>query len=248
MGVLALLLGVLTVTGVVQLWHVYVFAFLFGCAAAFDAPVRQTFVSQLVGEEDLHNAVTLNTMSFNIGSLIGPAASGLMIAAVGTGWAFLLNGASFLAVVASLFLLRAGELHASAPARRRPGSFAEGLRYVAGRPDLIAILRDAVPTVRHLRVQLPDLHLDHGGARVPCRRPRLWRAVVAVGGGDGGRRLAERAERASDADHAPLERRPARRRLHLGRAWRFRRYWSFAAALVVVGVACMTASSTPRTR
>ncbi len=140
MGVLALVLGVLTISGIVRLWHVYVFAALFGAAAAFDAPVRQVFVAELVGDEDLHNAVSLNTMSFNIGSLIGPAIAGLMIAATGTGLAFLINGASFLAVLASLHLLRPGELHFSAQARRARGSFAAGLRYVASRADLVVIL------------------------------------------------------------------------------------------------------------
>jgi len=140
MGTLALVLGLLTVSGAVRLWQVYVFAFLFGCAAAFDAPVRQVFVSQLVGDEDLHNAVTLNSMSFNLANLVGPAAAGLLIAMVGTGWAFLLNGVSFLAVLASLFLLRAGELHPSTRTRRAPGSFAAGLRYVRGRADLMVIL------------------------------------------------------------------------------------------------------------
>ena len=140
MGLLALLLGGLTLAGEVRLWQVYVFAFLFGSAAAFDAPVRQIFVAQLVGDADLHNAVTLNTISFNLGSLIGPAISGLMIAAVGTGWAFVANGASFVMVLASLLLLRTDALHPSTASKRTPGSFAEGLRYVAGRPDLIAIL------------------------------------------------------------------------------------------------------------
>ena len=78
MGALALVLGLLTVSGAVRLWQVYVFAFLFGCAAAFDAPVRQVFVSQLVGDEDLHNAVTLNSMSFNLANLVGPAAAVIM--------------------------------------------------------------------------------------------------------------------------------------------------------------------------
>ena len=139
-GVLALVLGLLTVTGAVQLWHVYVLAFLLGCTAAFDSPVRQVCVSQRVGDEDLPNAVALNSLTFNLASLAGPAAGGLMIAAVGTGWAFLLNAASFLAVLASLFWLRKDELHPSTRAPRKPGSFLEGLRYVAGRPDLIAIL------------------------------------------------------------------------------------------------------------
>jgi MFS family permease len=92
MGVLALALGVLTVTGIIRLWHVYVLAFLSGSAAALDAPVRQTFVAEMVGDEDLHNAVALNSTSFNAAQMIGPAVAGLLIASVGIGWAFLLNG------------------------------------------------------------------------------------------------------------------------------------------------------------
>jgi MFS family permease len=72
MGVLALILGVLTIEGVARLWHVYVFAFLFGCASALDAPVRQTFVAELVGDEHLPNAVALNSTSFNAARMIGP--------------------------------------------------------------------------------------------------------------------------------------------------------------------------------
>jgi MFS family permease len=140
MGALALALGGLTVTGVVQLWHVYVFAFLFGGAAAFDAPVRQTFVAELVGDADLHNAVSLNSTSFNAARMIGPAVSGVVIAAIGTGWAFLINGASFVAVLLSLAFLRLAELHPNARAPRGKGSFAEGLRYVWGRADLMTML------------------------------------------------------------------------------------------------------------
>ena len=140
MGALALALGALTVAGVVQLWHVYIFAFLFGSAAAFDAPVRQTFVAELVGDEDLHNAVALNSTSFNAAQMIGPAVSGVVIAAIGTGWAFLINGASFVAVLISLACLRAAELRPNARAQRARGSFAEGLRYVWVRPDLKTIL------------------------------------------------------------------------------------------------------------
>jgi MFS family permease len=128
------------VTGIVELWHVYVFAFLSGCASAFDAPVRQTFVAELVGDADLPNAVALNSTSFNAARMIGPAVAGLVIASIGTGWAFLLNGASFLAVLASLFLLRVSALHANARAHRTKGSLTGGLRYVWSRPDLKAIL------------------------------------------------------------------------------------------------------------
>jgi MFS family permease len=140
MGVLALILGVLTVMGVVQLWEVFVFAFIFGAAAAFDAPVRQTFVAALVGEEDLHNAVALNSTSFNAARMIGPAVAGITIAGFGTGWAFLANGASFFAVLISLSLLRVADLLPLARAVRGKGSFLEGFRYVWRRPDLRAVL------------------------------------------------------------------------------------------------------------
>jgi len=136
MGILALVLGILTVTGFVRLWHVYVFAFLFGCAAAFDAPVRQTFVGELVGDADLSNAVALNSTSFNAARMAGPAASGIIIAAIGTGWAFLINGVSFFAVLVSLGLLRVHELHPSARVQRAKGGLTEGFRYAWSHPDL----------------------------------------------------------------------------------------------------------------
>ncbi len=140
MGLLALTLGVFTVTGFVELWHVYVFAFLSGCASAFDAPVRQVFVAELVAEKDLSNAIALNSTSFNMARMIGPAVAGLTIASVGTGWAFLLNGSSFFAVLVSLFFLRVSGQHAKVRALRTKGSLTEGLRYVWARPDLKAIL------------------------------------------------------------------------------------------------------------
>ena len=140
MGVLATALGILTISGYVRLWHVYVFAFVFGAAAALDAPVRQTFVGELVGDERLPNAVALNSTSFFVGQMIGPAVAGLVIAKTGTGWAFLLNGLSFGAVLLSMYLLRVQELRTNARASRRPGGFIEGLRYVWARPDLRSIL------------------------------------------------------------------------------------------------------------
>ncbi|NYF81247.1 MFS transporter [Granulicella arctica] len=140
MGVLALALGVLTIAGITRLWHVYVFAFLFGSAAALDAPVRQTFVGELVGDEHLPNAVALNSTSFNAARMIGPAVAGLVIAKVGTGWAFLINGISFAAVLISMSLFRASELYPRARAHRTVGGFMESFRYVWGRADLRAIL------------------------------------------------------------------------------------------------------------
>jgi MFS family permease len=140
LGTLALGLGLLTVAGWVQLWHVYVFAFLLGCVTAFDSPARQTFVSELVGEDDLSNAVALNSTSFNAARMIGPAIAGVLIASVGSGRVFLINAASFLAVLCSLRLLRIGALHVNSRAARTRGSLVEGFRYVWKRPDLRAVL------------------------------------------------------------------------------------------------------------
>ena len=140
MGLCALGLGLLTVTGLVQLWQVYVFAFLHGCAAAFDAPARQVFVSDLVGETDLPNAVALNSTSFNAARMIGPALAGLLIAGVGTGFAFLANALSFGAVLGSLMFLRVGDLHRNRRAGRAPGGFVAGFVYVWNRRDLRAML------------------------------------------------------------------------------------------------------------
>ena len=140
MGILALILGVLTITRIVQLWHVYVLAFLSGSALALDAPVRQTFVAEMVGDDDLPNAVALNSMSVNSAQMIGPAVAGLLIAGVGLGWAFLLNGLSFAAVLISMSFFRGSELHPNPRAHRISGGFIEGLRYVWNRPDLGAIL------------------------------------------------------------------------------------------------------------
>ncbi|MHB1171837.1 MAG: MFS transporter [Lacisediminihabitans sp.] len=140
MGILGLLLGILTVANLVQLWHVYLFALLLGCTAAFDAPARQTFVSQLVGSRNLSNAVALNSASFSAARMIGPAVAGLLTAVVGAGWVFLINAASFGAVLASLKFLRVSELQPAPRAVRKRGNLVEGFRYVWKRPDIMVIL------------------------------------------------------------------------------------------------------------
>ena len=140
MGLLALGLGILTIAGIVRLWHVYLFAFLLGSVSAFDAAARQSFIAELVGEDDLSNAVGLNSTSFNTARMIGPAVAGMLIAAVGSGWLFEINAASFLAVLCSLFLLRVDQLHRGLAASRGRGGLADGFRYVWRRPDIKAIL------------------------------------------------------------------------------------------------------------
>ncbi|GIT81366.1 MFS transporter [Leifsonia sp. LS1] len=140
MGVLGLGLGLLTVTGVVELWHVYVFALLLGVVAAFDAPARQTFVSELVAGPNLSNAVALNSASFNAARLLGPAVAGLLTAAVGAGWVFLINAATFGAVLLSLMTLRREQLYRTERAKRTRGGLVDGFRYVRNRPDILVIL------------------------------------------------------------------------------------------------------------
>ena len=139
-GLLALGLGIVTLTGVVQLWQVYGFALLLGCVTAFDAPARQAFVSDLVGDDSLANAVALNSASFNAARMVGPAIAGVLIAAVGEGWLFLINAGSYAAVLVSLWWLRVHELHAHRPPERARGGLLAGFHYVRQRPDLVAVL------------------------------------------------------------------------------------------------------------
>lgn len=137
MAVTGLALAFLTLSGHVEVWHVYLAAFAVGLATVVDNPARQTFVSEMVGPDQLQNAVSLNSANFQSARLIGPAVAGLMITGVGTGWAFLANGLSFVAPITGLLLMRSRELHAVERAPRGKGQLREGLHYVAGRPDLI---------------------------------------------------------------------------------------------------------------
>lgn len=140
MAATALGLGLLVITGVVTLWQVYVFAGLMGCISAFDAPIRQTFVAELVGDEDLPNAVALNSTLFNSAQLIGPAIAGVLIAAIGTGWLFIINAVSFIAVLTSLHKMRTSELLPLPKAGTSGITMTDGLRYVWHKPDLMIAL------------------------------------------------------------------------------------------------------------
>ncbi|MFF8607810.1 MFS transporter [Streptomyces sp. NPDC015346] len=137
LGLCGLALAVLTLSGHIQVWHVYLVAFLLGMVTVVDNPTRQSFVSEMVGPDQLRNAVSLNSANFQSARLIGPAVAGLLIATVGSGWSFLLNGLFFLAPLTGLLLMRPAEFHKVERAPRGKGQLREGLRYVAGRPDLI---------------------------------------------------------------------------------------------------------------
>jgi MFS family permease len=137
LGLLGLTLAGLTLGGVVQVWHVYTIAFLLGMVTVVDNPTRQTFVVEMVGPSVMRNAVSLNAANFQAARLVGPAVAGVLITAVGSGWAFLINGLSFVAPLTGLLLMRTAELHKVERAPRAKGQLREGLRYVAGRPELI---------------------------------------------------------------------------------------------------------------
>ncbi len=139
MGLCAIVLGLLVVTDTAELWHVYVLAALLGIGAAFDAPARQAFVSEVVPGTHLTNAVALNSANFNLARLAGPGVAGAVIAAFGTGPAFLINGASFIAVISSLLFMHKDQLQPAKPVERERGQVREGLRYVKNRRDLLLI-------------------------------------------------------------------------------------------------------------
>jgi MFS family permease len=136
MGVQALVLGLLTVTGAVKVWEIGVLAALLGANNAFENPARQSFMLELVGPEHLRNAVSLNSVLVNVARTIGPAVAGLLIATVGDGVCFLVNAGSFVAVVVSLMRMRRAELHPTPPTPRARGQLREGLQYVRHTPEL----------------------------------------------------------------------------------------------------------------
>lgn len=145
MAIASLLLGALAVTGLAQTWHVYVIAFVFGIGSAFDAPARQSFVSEMVGPDDLTNAVGLNSATFNVARILGPGLAGLMIGALGggaqaTGWVILINAASYAAVIWQLERMDPRLLHPAELRPKTPGMLVEGVRYVRSQPKMVMIL------------------------------------------------------------------------------------------------------------
>lgn len=135
-GLLALTLGVITLTDVVELWMVYALAAGFGMVTALDNPSRQTFVMEMVGPEDVSNAITLNSVVVNAARVVGPAVAGVVIATAGVGECFVFNGASYAAVVIAMLLIRSDQLHPSQRTKRAPRQVRDGFRYVWSEPTL----------------------------------------------------------------------------------------------------------------
>jgi MFS family permease len=136
----AVVLGGLNVAGVVTLWQVYLLCFVLGCLSALEVPTRQSFVAEMVGRQQVANAVALNSSIFNMARIAGPAIAGFVITWVGTGWLFLANGVSTLAVITGLLLMNPDTLFRGAAVTRAKGQLREGLRYVRGRPDLVSVM------------------------------------------------------------------------------------------------------------
>jgi MFS family permease len=132
-------LGILVVAEVIELWHVFVCAAVLGIASAIDAPIRQSFTAEIVGDDDVANAVSLNSANFNMGRLVGPALSGILIANFDTGPSFLINATSYLFVIGSLFFMRSSDFF-SQKKEKTLGTIREGLRYAMARPDLYVVM------------------------------------------------------------------------------------------------------------
>ena len=195
MGVQALILGVLTVTGVVQYWQIGVLAALLGLNNAFENPARQSFMLEMVGPEHLRNAVSLNSVLVNTARVIGPAIAGILIATVGIGVCFLLNSASFAAVVASLIRMDRSALSPSTPTPRAKGQLREGLRYVRRTPDLaVPLLMMAVAGCLTYEFQVTLPVMATRGLHVGATGFGFMTAAMGLGAVAGGLLVAARGK------------------------------------------------------
>lgn len=135
-ALLAAALAVLSLSGAVQVWHVYAIALVLGLVTVLDQPARQVFVNELVGPSYLRNAISVNSTTFQLGGLIGPALAGMLLNAVGPGWAFAANALACCSTITTLLLLRKDKLHTSKPVPRHKGMLAEGFRYALRKPTI----------------------------------------------------------------------------------------------------------------
>lgn len=136
-AVLAALMAVLALSGALQVWHVYVIALVLGLVTVVDQPARQVFAHELVGPLHLRNAISINSSIFQLGGMIGPAVAGVMLVAVGGGWAFVANAVACVFTVIMLAAMRGSELIRSTPAARSKGMLAEGVKYLVRKPTIL---------------------------------------------------------------------------------------------------------------
>lgn len=236
-GLTAAAVGLLVLSGHAQLWQIYLAALLLGVITAIDSPARQTFVSEMVPLRDLPNAVGLNSASFNVARLIGPGVAGLLIAGIGIGWVFLINAVTFAAVLLSLTRMRMDQLEIVERPPRAKGAMRAGVRYVRNRPDIIMILVIVgMVGAFGLNFQMTTaliarVTFDKGAAEYG-----LLGSIMAIGSLAGALFAARRDN--------------SRMRLVVGSALAFGvfsslaalmpSYWTFAIALIPVGIAALT--------
>jgi MFS family permease len=195
MGIQALALGILTVTGVVQVWQIGVLAALLGVNNAFENPARQSFMMELVGADHLRNAVTLNSVLVNVARSVGPAVAGILIATVGDGICFLINATSFVAVVFSLTTMDSAQLSPVAPTRRAPRQLREGVRYIRSTSALavpLVMMAIAGCLTYEFQVSLPVM--ADRGLRVGATGFGFMTAAMGVGAVFGGLLVAARGK------------------------------------------------------
>jgi MFS family permease len=195
MGVQALILGLLTVTGAVRVWEIGILAAVLGFNNAFENPARQSFMMELVGPEHLRNAVSLNSVLVNAARSIGPGVGGILIATVGNGVCFLANAASFIAVVLSLTTLDASQLATVPPAPRARGQLREGLRYIRSTRTLaVPLVMMAVTGCLTYEFQVSLPVMADRGLRVGATGFGLMTAAMGVGAVMGGLLVAARGK------------------------------------------------------
>jgi MFS family permease len=195
MGVQALVLGLLAITGAVRVWEIGILAAVLGLNNAFENPARQSFMMELVGAEHLRNAVSLNSVLVNVARAIGPAVAGILIATVGEGVCFLVNAGSFVAVVASLTTMDRSQLAPVTPTRRARGQLREGLRYVRSTPTLaipLVMMGIAGCLTYEFQVSLPVM--ADRGLRVGATGFGFMTAAIGAGAVIGGLFVAARGK------------------------------------------------------
>jgi MFS family permease len=186
-GVLAVLLAVLALTGTIQVWHVWAIAFVVGLVTVVDNPTRQVFVNELVGPRHLRNAISINSSVFQLGGLIGPAVAGILLEAVGAGWAFAINAVTCLITVLTLGALKKSTLIRSTPLPREKGQLAQGLRYIKGKPAILwSIVMVAILSVFALTMPVILASYANDTFKVGAGGYGLFNTLVAAGALTGG--------------------------------------------------------------
>jgi MFS family permease len=193
-GILAAVLAVLALTGTVQVWHVYLIAFIVGLVTVVDNPTRQVFVNELVGPRHLRNAISINSSVFQLGGLIGPAIAGALLVAVGAGWAFAINAATCIVTVLTLAALRSSALVRSAPIPPAKGQLRQGLRYVVRKPAILwTIVMVGVLSVFALTMPVILAAYANDVFKVGAAGYGLFNTLVAAGALAGGLASTRRA-------------------------------------------------------